>query len=145
MPSTRESDISIKAGADLLLKGWKMLNKACPECVEPLYEKEGKVVCVKCKKNYVMVDSLSDIPQEQKPSSSPVKQVIQKQKPSPSNDFTDFNFDSLPPTLAESAKIMTNKLSDLNKRLKEATEPKEISEISSSIRSLIDSLRSLSP
>ena len=57
MSPSRESEISIKAGADLLFKGWKMLNKACPVCVEPIYEKEGKVVCVKCKQEYIMVDS----------------------------------------------------------------------------------------
>ena len=34
MNSSEEQNDSIAAGAELLLKGWKMLNKACPACVE---------------------------------------------------------------------------------------------------------------
>jgi len=118
-----KSDDSVKAGADLLLKGWKMLNKACPTCVEPLYEKEGKVVCVKCKKQYIMVDSKTD---------------SNSQKASPS-----FDFSTLPPTLAESAKVILDKISVLNEQLISETNPKKITELSKSIKSLIESLRSL--
>ncbi|TET74558.1 MAG: hypothetical protein E3J43_09710 [Candidatus Heimdallarchaeota archaeon] len=137
MSPSKESDASVAAGADLLLKGWKMINKACPVCVEPLYEKDGKVVCVKCKKEYVLVDSKSDMPvtktsgaQQQAASSSP-------------NNFSSYDFSSLPPALADTAKIMLEKITDLNAKLKESSDPKEIEEISSSIRSLIDSLHSL--
>ncbi|MCE7741764.1 MAG: hypothetical protein GOP50_04845 [Candidatus Heimdallarchaeota archaeon] len=140
MNNSNDSDASIKAGADLLLKGWKMLNKACPDCVEPLYEKDGKVVCVKCKKNYVMVDSVADIPQNNQSNQAHNNQTQSSSLP---NSVSSFDFSSLPSALADSAEIMMNKLSDLNARLKEANDPKEIAELSSSIRSLVDSLRSL--
>ena len=137
MSPSRDSEISIKAGADLLLKGWKMLNKACPVCVEPLYEKEGKVVCVKCKKEYIMVDSKSEIPQ------SKSGEVQQTSESSSLIDFSSYDFSKLPPALADTAKTMLAKITDLNTKLKETSDPKEIGEISSTIRSLIDSLRSL--
>ena len=136
MSPSKDSEISIKAGADLLLKGWKMLNKACPTCVEPLYEKEGKVVCVKCKKEYVMVDSRSELPQNE----AAAQQTPQSTSP---NDFSSYDFSKLPAALADSAKIMLAKIADLNVKLKETSDPKEITELSSTIRSLIDSLRSL--
>jgi uncharacterized Zn finger protein (UPF0148 family) len=139
MNKSNDSDASIKAGADLLLKGWKMLNKACPDCMEPLYEKEGKIVCVKCKKNYVMVDSPTDLPQQSQPN-----QIQQSSQSSAlPKSVSSFDFSSLPDTLADSAKIMLHKISELNTRLRETTDPKEIAELSTSIRSLVDSLRSL--
>lgn len=137
MSPSKESDASVAAGADLLLKGWKMINKACPVCVEPLYEKDGKVVCVKCKKEYVMVDSKSEMP--------PTKTAVAQQQATSSSptNFSSYDFSSLPPALADTAKIILVKITDLNVKLKESSDPKEIAEISSSIRSLIDSLRSL--
>ena len=137
MSPSKDSEVSIKAGADLLLKGWKMLNKACPVCVEPLYEKDRKVVCVKCKKEYIMVDSKSEFPQNK------TAEVQQSPESSSPNDFSSYNFSNLPPALADTAKIMLVKITDLNAKLKETSDPKEIAEISSTIRSLIDSLRSL--
>ncbi|MCE7747063.1 MAG: hypothetical protein GPJ51_01605 [Candidatus Heimdallarchaeota archaeon] len=138
MSPSKESDASVAAGADLLLKGWKMINKACPVCVEPLYEKDGKVVCVKCKKEYVLVDSKSEMPPTK---TSEAQQPAASSSP---NNFSSYDFSSLPPALADTAKIMLEKITDLNAKLKETSDPKEISSISSSIRSLIDSLRSLS-
>ncbi len=140
MCPSKDSDASIKAGADLLLKGWKMLNKACPDCIEPLYERDGRVVCVHCKKQYVMVDSTAEIPQ--KDQSNQVQNISQ-QSPHLPKSMSSFDFSSLPSALADSAKIMLHKITDLNVRLKESTDPKEIVELSSSIRSLVDSLRSL--
>ncbi|MCE7740425.1 MAG: hypothetical protein GPJ50_13700, partial [Candidatus Heimdallarchaeota archaeon] len=59
------------------------------------------------------------------------------------NNFSSYDFSSLPPALADTAKIMLEKITDLNAKLKESSDPKEIEKISSSIRSLIDSLHSL--
>ena len=137
MNSFEKNDKSVAAGAELLLKGWKMLNKACPTCVEPLYEKEGKVVCVKCKKEYIMVDSKSEFPSTKPTDAAESSKSVSK------NDFNSFDFSSLPPALADTAKIMLVKITDLNAKLEETSDPKEIAEISSSIKSLIDSLRSL--
>ena len=133
--SPPETDDSIKAGADLLLKGWKMLNKACPTCFQPLYENQGKVVCVNCKKDYVLVDSASEIPSNLKNHTSPAAQ--------PSELADVFDFTNLPPTLVDTANIMLEKISKLNAILNDATDPKEISELSSAINSLVNSLRSL--
>ena len=141
MNKSNDSEESIRAGADLLLKGWVMMNKACPDCMEPLYEKEGKVVCVKCKKQYIMVDSVADIPKKNQTSVAQSNQTSSADLP---NSVSLFDFSSLPPALVDTAKTMMHKISDLNARLKETTDPKEIGELSSSIRSLVDSLRSLS-
>ena len=140
MNKSTDSDDSIKAGADLLLKGWKMLNKACPDCFEPLYEKDGKVVCVQCKKQYVMVDSPADIPQK---NQSQQAQNVQTPSNALPKSVSSFDFSSLPPALVDSAKIMLGKISELNARLKETSDPSEIADISSSISSLVNSLRSL--
>jgi uncharacterized Zn finger protein (UPF0148 family) len=130
-----ESEESVKAGADLLLKGWKMLNKACPSCFQPLYERKGKVVCVNCKKDYVLVDSTSEIPTS--------KDNIQPSVVKTSESMDSFDFSKLPPTLVETAKIMLGKISKLNAKLDEATDPKEITELSKAISSLVESIRSL--
>jgi uncharacterized Zn finger protein (UPF0148 family) len=130
-----EKDDSVKAGADLLLKGWKMLNKACPTCFEPLYEREGKVVCVNCKKDYVLVDSTSKIP-----SKMQAKTNLETQQ---SDSLDSFDFSNLPPTLVDTAKIMLEKINKLNAELNEATDPKKIEELSGAISSLVKSLKSL--
>jgi len=140
MNSSEEKDDSIKAGADLLLKGWKMMNKACPECIEPLYEKEGKVVCVKCKKDFVLVDSSSELPREQ---SNKITQTTKTPHNHTSKGLMDFNLDNLPPALADTAKVILVKITDLKGRLQDSTDSTEIAELSSSIKSLIDTLRSL--
>ncbi len=137
MNSSEDQDDSISAGAELLLKGWKMLNKACPVCVEPLYENDGKVVCVKCKKEYILVDSKSEFPHTK---TSAVKDSANS---IPTKDYSSFDFSSLPPTLADTAKIILVKITNLSAKLEQASDPKEIAEISSSIKSLVDSLRSL--
>ena len=130
-----ENDESIKAGADLLLKGWKMLNKACPTCFQPLYERQGKVVCVNCKKDYILVDSASEIPSEGRE-----KSVSKSQPP---NSIDSYDFTNLPPALVDTAKIMLEKISKLNSKLNEATDPKEIADLSNAIDSLAKSFRSL--
>ncbi|MHA2357626.1 MAG: Sjogren's syndrome/scleroderma autoantigen 1 family protein [Candidatus Heimdallarchaeaceae archaeon] len=135
--SPSENEEYIEAGADLLLKGWKMLNKACPTCFQPLYEKEGKVVCVKCKKDYILVDSISEIPPAQR------EQNEVKVPSSLPDVIKSFDFSKLPPELKDTAKTLMEKISDLNNQLKESTDPKEIEELSRAIKSLIESIRSL--
>ncbi len=133
--SPSEIDDSIEAGADLLLKGWKMLSKACPTCFQPLYERQGKVVCVKCKKDYVLVDSASEMPSNKKNHTTPVAP--------PSESVVSFDFTNLPPTLVNTANVMLEKINKLNARLNDATDSKEIAELSNAINSLVNSLRSL--
>jgi uncharacterized Zn finger protein (UPF0148 family) len=133
--SPSEIDESVKAGADLLLKGWKMMNKACPTCFQPLYGRQGKVVCVNCKKDYVLVDSASEIPIDKNDHSPSI--------PKSSEPLDSFDFSKLPPALVETAKIMLGKISKLNTKLDEATDPKEITELSNAISSLVESIKSL--
>ena len=133
--SPSETDESVKAGADLLLKGWKMMNKACPTCFQPLYERKGKVVCVNCKKDYVLVDSASEIPTSKKDNQTSTVKT--------SESIDSFDFSKLPPALVETAKIMLGKINKLNVKLDEATDPKEIVELSNAISSLVDSIKSL--
>jgi len=124
-----EIDDSVKAGADLLLKGWKMLNKACPTCFQPLYERQGKIVCVNCKKDYVLLDSASEMPSKIKEKSESVD---------------SYDFSKLPPALVNTAKIMLDKIDKLNAELNEANDPKKIEELSNAISSLVKSIKSLS-
>ncbi|MHA1953678.1 MAG: Sjogren's syndrome/scleroderma autoantigen 1 family protein [Candidatus Heimdallarchaeaceae archaeon] len=135
--SPPENDDYIEAGADLLLKGWKMLNKACPTCFQPLYEQQGEVVCVKCKKDYVLVDSISQIPPAQN------KQAKGETSSTLPNSIKSFDFSKLPLELKDTAKTLIEKINVLNNQLKESTDPNEIAELSSAINSLVNSLRSL--
>jgi uncharacterized Zn finger protein (UPF0148 family) len=143
MPPSNDSEEQVKIGADLLLKGWVMLNRACPTCYLPLYKKQDRVVCVKCKQDYVLVDSPSEIPQQQR--NNALQKVISapSSNSSPQSNLSSFDFSSLPPALVDTAKILLEKIEILNVQLKETTDPKEITDISNSIRSLVDSLRSL--
>ncbi|MHA1668461.1 MAG: Sjogren's syndrome/scleroderma autoantigen 1 family protein [Candidatus Heimdallarchaeaceae archaeon] len=142
MVPSDDSDDSIKAGADLLLRGWKMLSKACPVCLEPLYEKDGNVVCVRCKRDYIVVDSPSQMPQQKQPSPIPTNSSPPSSD-SLASSLSSLNLSSLPPAIAESVNIILSKISDLNSKLKQTTDPKEIVDLSNSISSLVDSLRSL--
>ncbi|NPD87139.1 MAG: hypothetical protein HGN29_00350 [Asgard group archaeon] len=135
--SPPENDEYIEAGADLLLKGWMMLNKACPTCFQPLYERQGEAVCVKCKKDYILVDSISQIPPAQS------KQVKREASSTLPNLIKSFDFSNLPLELKDTAKTIIEKINALNNQLKESTDLKEITELSSAINSLVDSLRSL--
>lgn len=142
MAQPNDSDDPVKIGADLLLKGWIMLNKACPNCYQPLYKKDNRVVCVKCKQDYIIADSPADLAKKKKENevsslkSSPVSSTT-------SLNTNQFDFSNLPPALVETAKILMGKLSSLNNELKEATDPKRITELSDSIRSIVESLRSM--
>ncbi len=51
----------IKKAAELLLKGSKMLNIACPVCDNPIYEmKDHTMYCVNCEKNVVKENNLEE-------------------------------------------------------------------------------------
>ena len=141
MSPAKDSDDPIKIGADLLLKGWVMLNKACPKCYQPLYKKEGRVVCVKCKQDYIITDSPTDLNRKKEEEVANAKSQATQPLSTKSNLF---DFSSLPPALVESAKTLMEKLSILNTRLKETSDPKEIAEISNSIRAIVESLRTMS-
>jgi len=128
--SNSNSDDYIKAGADILLKGGKMLGKACPNCISPLYSFKGKVYCVKCKQEFVLVDSPSEIPVSQK-NTLPSQQM--KQTPP-----------SYSPNMAETARIIEEKIAKLNVELQETSDLNRIKEISVAIKSLVETLKSLS-
>jgi UPF0148 protein len=51
MPARKEDEIM----AEYLLKGGKMLEKACKTCGCPLFEVKGKTLCVVCAENEVPV------------------------------------------------------------------------------------------
>ncbi len=143
MSPSNDSDEQVKIGADLLLKGWVMLSRACPTCYQPLYKKQDRVICVKCKLDYVLVDSPSKIPKLQKENAQKKVTPAPSSNSSLQSNLSSFDFSSLPPALVDTAKILLEKIETLNVQLKETTNPKEITAISNSIRSLVDSLRSL--
>ncbi len=43
--------------ASLLITGASMLSEACPDCHVPLFQKDGKTFCPKCKRKAVFVTS----------------------------------------------------------------------------------------
>ena len=143
MSPSDDSDEQVKLGADLLLKGWVMLNRACPTCYQPLYQKKDRVVCVKCKQDYILVDSPSEIPEQQGKNTQETVSSVSSDNSSTQSNLSSFDFSSLPPALVDTAKILLEKIENLNVQLKETTDPKEITDVSNSIRSLVDSLRSL--
>ena len=143
MSPSENVDEQVKIGADLLLKGWTMLNRACPTCYQPLYKKDNRVICVKCKQDYILVDSPSEIPKQQQNKNQEISTQTKTNNLSDKNDFSSYDFSALPPALKDTAKILMDKISTLNVQLKEATDPVEITNISNSIRSLVDSLHSL--
>lgn len=143
MSPSDDSDEQVKLGADLLLKGWVMLNRACPTCYQPLYQKKDRVVCVKCKQDYILVDSPSEIPKQQGKNTQEKVSSVSSNNSSTQSNLSSFDFSSLPPALVDTAKILLEKIENLNVQLKETTDPKEITDVSNSIRSLVDSLRSL--
>jgi uncharacterized Zn finger protein (UPF0148 family) len=143
MSPSNDSDEQVKIGADLLLKGWVMLNRACPTCYQPLYKKQDRIVCVKCKQDYILVDSPSEIPQQQRKDVQDKLSQAHSINSSLQSNLSSFDFSSLPPALVDTAKILLEKIESLNVQLKETTDPKEITDISNSLRSLVDSLRSL--
>ncbi|MCK4895244.1 MAG: hypothetical protein KAS47_00420, partial [Candidatus Heimdallarchaeota archaeon] len=112
-------------------------------CYQPLYKKQDRVVCVKCKQDYILVDSPSEIPQQQRKDTQQKVASAPSSNSSLQSNLSSFDFSSLPPALVNTAKILLEKIETLNIQLKETTDPKEITDISNSIRSLVDSLRSL--
>lgn len=56
MSDKKVSDEAISRAAEILLKGAKMLSFHCPECKMPLFEKDAKVFCVSCDKDFEIVE-----------------------------------------------------------------------------------------
>lgn len=142
-PSITNDDV-IRAGAEILLKGGVMLSKACPDCFSPLYKLQGKTLCVKCKKHFILVNTEQEITKSSSPpaSSSAIPQTVSSNIKTQKIPFS-YDFSNLPPELSETASILLVKLSELNKKLKETSSPEEISQLSSSVRSIIESLQTL--
>ncbi|MCK4845556.1 MAG: hypothetical protein KAS95_07770 [Candidatus Heimdallarchaeota archaeon] len=142
-PSITNDEV-IRAGAEILLKGGVMLSKACPDCFSPLYKIQGKTLCVKCKKHFILVDTEQEMPKSSSPPalSSALPQTDSSYTKTQKIPFS-YDFSNLPPELSETASILLVKLSELNKKLKETSNPEEISQLSSSIRSIIESLQAL--
>lgn len=142
-PSITNDDV-IRAGAEILLKGGVMLSKACPDCFSPLYKLQGKTLCVKCKKHFILVNTEQEMTKSSSPpaSSSAIPQTVSSNIKTQKIPFS-YDFSNLPPELSETASILLVKLSELNKKLKETSSPEEISQLSSSVRSIIESLQTL--
>ena len=126
-PSITNDEV-IRAGAEILLKGGIMLSKACPDCFSPLYKIQGKTLCVKCKKHFILVDTEQEMPKSSSPpaSSSTLPQTDSSYVKTQKIPFS-YDFSNLPPELSQTASILLVKLSELNKKLKETSSPEEIS------------------
>ncbi|MHA1686361.1 MAG: Sjogren's syndrome/scleroderma autoantigen 1 family protein [Candidatus Heimdallarchaeaceae archaeon] len=146
MDKTTISDDSIKAGAEILLKGGVMLNKACPTCKSPLYKYQGKIICVNCKKQYVLVDDISDIQRDKKLSEEQTIETKSQMKPTEtssissnknrvSENIVDFNL---------TLNVLKTKLADLTTILNNETDPTKIAEIAKAIKEINNAIRDLS-
>ncbi|MBA7589052.1 hypothetical protein ES708_31126 [subsurface metagenome] len=98
-PSITEDEV-IRAGAEILLKGGVMLSKACPDCFSPLYKLQGKTLCVKCKKHFILVDTEQEMTKSSSPpvSSSALPQTDSSYIKTQKIPFS-YDFSNLPPEL----------------------------------------------
>lgn len=147
MDKSEEPYDPIKAGAEILLKGGTMLNKACPTCKSPLYKYQGKILCVKCRKQYILVDDATNpeiakklasqqFPSEQSQSTSQSSIDIE-QKAQQTGNVISVN---LNPTIS----ILTKKLENLTQNLENETDPEKIIELTKAIKEIGTAIRELS-
>lgn len=142
MSEKERSDEHVKAGADLLLKGAEMLNKACPQCRSPLYKYKERIICPSCKKNYKFVETseeLEQIKMAQKHQQSNLNpNDIQSSRETSRNHaiISSASFE-------QTAKILQKKIQQINDKLETSVDPNEIKELSEALNSLIKTLKQL--
>ena len=68
-----------KAMGDLLLKGWKMLDKSCAPCSFPIMQsKKGALLCCNCNKDYSKPEESKSKPQPKEEAKPQPKEVAPK-------------------------------------------------------------------
>lgn len=144
MDKTTISDDSIKAGAEILLKGGVMLNKACPTCKSPLYKYQGKIICVNCKKQYVLVDDMTDAQVEKQQSEEQSVTAKTQIKSSASNIPAEKSHSSDIIGFDLTVNVLKSKLADLTNLLNAETDPTKIAEIARAIKEITNAIRGLS-
>ncbi|MHA1304201.1 MAG: Sjogren's syndrome/scleroderma autoantigen 1 family protein [Candidatus Heimdallarchaeaceae archaeon] len=133
-----DSEDYVKAGADILLRGGKMLNKACPTCISPLYEINGKVVCVKCKQEYVLVSSKAELQAQQQRFELQTQSI-----PHQPNKEGKKTTEATNTAFTETARIIQQKISQLNRELQQTMDVQKIKEITDTIKTLVETLKIL--
>ncbi|KAJ9051248.1 Protein ZNRD2 [Entomophthora muscae] len=155
-----------------MLQGWAMLDTLCPSCpsVPLVRNKEKYSYCVSCNNTFVLESDfdpkLHNLSIDQKPNISTtepnkidlkIRDVPVKTKAvlEPTSDSgtapprhkhmrkdSSFEPSSLLKTLDESSHVLHLKLSHLNERLAQASDPQQITLLSESIKACIDALTS---
>ncbi len=142
MSEKERSEEHVKSGAELLLKGAEMLNKACPQCRSPLYKYQDRIICPSCKKNYKFVETSEELEQikmaQKHQQSNLTSNAIQSTQISSRNDviISSHSFE-------QTAKILQKKIQQINNKLETSVDPNEIKELSEALNSLIKALKQL--
>jgi uncharacterized Zn finger protein (UPF0148 family) len=115
-----DEDEGIKALAEALRAGGKLLSLSCPICAYPLIEIDGKKFCKICNNEVVVYKDESELSAEQ------LKALKQDNK-----------------TESPMTKTISTKIETLRKKIEETDDPDEIIKLSEAIEKLHNTLKSL--
>ncbi len=138
MSSLSKKDNHIKKGAEILLKGGKMLDKACPNCSLPLYQYKNSVMCVQCEQDYQFITTTKN-------------KIEFDEKTAFTTNATNVAFRSNkqvlseppPAFIVESEQILSEKIRYINKLLKETFELEKINELTVVLKTLVTTWKKL--
>ncbi|NHJ48467.1 MAG: hypothetical protein FK733_11845 [Asgard group archaeon] len=116
----KDEDAGIKALAEALRAGGKLLSLSCPICAYPLIEIDGKKFCKICDNEVVVYKDESELSKEQ------LRALKQ-----------DTKVDSL------MSKTINDKIESLRKKIEQSDNPDEIIKLSEAIEKLHNTLKSL--
>ncbi len=136
-------DNSIKRGASILLKGGRMLSKSCPYCSSPLFEIDGKVICVNCEKEFVLVNSKRELKEitERDVQLPNDEQMIKKEASTISKQLDSKLGVTNNPVLKVTSSVIKSKLGQLNSLLEHEIDPRKIKELAEAIKYLVEALK----
>ena len=121
---SEKNDKGIARAAEWLLKGAKMLQRACPQCEAPLYLlKDNKVYCATCETQVVILGPNDPVPPEFEQSSQ------------------EKSFSSSEMSQAE--KVLSKKLLKLTEDLDEADDVDDIIKLTEAIEKITGALKKL--
>lgn len=106
--------------AETLLAGGKMLSRHCPDCRTPLFEYGGKITCPSCGGEVIEEGKLAE-----------------RTEGKARGEIREEGLSSQP------TQIVQDKLKQLGERLKDETEPREISKILKAMKSALEVLEKL--
>ncbi len=125
---------ALKRAAQLMLKGAKMLDVACPQCSAPLYQKDDKLLCANCNRE-IRVENEDKTGSSQEMNSQEEDEKGQRtrattRKPATGRTKgTSSQFDAV-------RKILSRKINGLAEEIDNARDPDEIARLAEAISHL---------